>query len=128
MRPHRSGPESRYAGPGRREPADDPYAADDDEYTDDDEYEEEAEPITAGEAARVGLRQVSQLTGRDPSGVISVQPTGDGWRVGVELVEDHRIPASTDLLGLYEVDLDADGEVLSFRRVRRYQRGKGEVA
>ncbi|SCL14562.1 gas vesicle protein [Micromonospora inyonensis] len=135
MRTNRSGPEPRRGSPGRRESTDDRYAEDDDRYPEDDDryddedesYEEEVEPIPAGEAAREGLRQASQLTGRDPSGVTSVQPTQDGWRIGVELVEDHRIPASTDLLGLYEVDLDADGEVLSFRRVRRYQRGKGEV-
>ncbi|MEV0326439.1 gas vesicle protein [Micromonospora echinospora] len=135
MRTQRSRAGSRSTGQDRREPADDRYAEDDDRYTDDDysddeesyDEEEEVEPIPAGEAAREGLRQVSRLTGRDPSGVTSVQPNGTGWRVGVELVEDHRIPASTDLLGLYEVDLDADGEVLSFRRVRRYQRGKGEV-
>ncbi|MFI6824468.1 gas vesicle protein [Micromonospora sp. NPDC050187] len=135
MRTQRSRAGARSADQGRREQADDRYAEDDDRYADDDDYsddesydeEEAVEPIPAGEAAREGLRQVSRLTGRDPSGVTSVQPNGNGWRVGVELVEDHRIPASTDLLGLYEVDLDADGEVLSFRRVRRYQRGKGEV-
>ncbi|WP_416902177.1 gas vesicle protein [Micromonospora echinospora] len=139
MRTQRSRAGSRSAGQDRREPADDRHAEDDDRYTDDDysddesyddesyDEEEEVEPIPAGQAARQALRQLSGLTGRDPSGVTSVQPNGNGWRVGVELVEDHRIPASTDLLGLYEVDLDADGEVLSFRRVRRYQRGKGEV-
>ncbi|MEU4566462.1 gas vesicle protein [Micromonospora sp. NPDC023956] len=121
MRTQGSRAASRPGGSGRSGPADD-------RYTDDEPYdEEEVEAIPAGEAAREGLRQVSRLTGRDPSGVTSVQPSGEGWRVGVELVEDHRIPASTDLLGLYEVDLDADGELLSFRRVRRYQRGKGEV-
>ncbi|MCX4469735.1 gas vesicle protein [Micromonospora sp. NBC_01655] len=31
------------------------------------------------------------------------------------------------LLGLYEIDIDVDGELLGYRRVRRYQRGKGEV-
>jgi hypothetical protein len=120
---HRNRPEGRRADPARRGPADDRYAEEDEEAYEDEEFE----PIPAGQAAQQGLRQAAQLTGRDPSGVTSVQPTEDGWRVGVELVEDHRIPASTDLLGLYEVDLDADGEVLSFRRVRRYQRGKGEV-
>ncbi|SCF35866.1 gas vesicle protein [Micromonospora mirobrigensis] len=100
---------------GRREPAD--------RYEDDDE---ELEPISAAEAAREGLRQVVALTGRDPLGITSIQPTDDGWLVGVEVVEDHRIPASTDLLGLYEVELDLDGGLLGYRRTRRYQRGKGD--
>ncbi|MFC0008060.1 gas vesicle protein GvpO [Micromonospora siamensis] len=92
-------------------------------YEDDDE---DLEPISAAEAAREGLRQVVALTGRDPLGVTSIQPTDDGWLVGVEVVEDHRIPASTDLLGLYDVELDLDGGLLGYRRTRRYQRGKGD--
>ncbi|MFG2055477.1 gas vesicle protein [Micromonospora sp. NPDC048930] len=91
-------------------------------YVDEDEYEE----ISAAEAAREGLRQIAGLTGKDPLGVTSVQPTDDGWLIGVEVVEDHRIPASTDLLGLYEVDLDMTGSLLGYRRTRRYQRGKGD--
>ncbi|SCG77298.1 Gas vesicle synthesis protein GvpO [Micromonospora echinaurantiaca] len=107
------------------EPAEQPY---DDEY--DDEYEdeeEEYEPISAAEAAREGLRQIVALTGRDAVGTTSLKSVRDGWLVGVEVIEDHRIPASTDLLGLYEVELDLEGGLLGYRRVRRYQRGKGEV-
>ncbi|MGW5671841.1 gas vesicle protein GvpO, partial [Micromonospora sp. NPDC003776] len=91
-------------------------------YSDEDDYEE----ISAAEAAREALRQIVALTGRDPLGVTSIQPTDDGWRIGVEVVEDHRIPASTDLLGLYEVELDMTGSLLGYRRTRRYQRGKGD--
>ncbi|PGH41322.1 gas vesicle protein [Micromonospora sp. WMMA1996] len=89
-----------------------------------DEHDEEA--ISTAEAAREGLRQVVALTGKDPLGITSIQPTDDGWLVGVEVVEDHRIPASTDLLGLYEVELDMTGDLLGYRRTRRYQRGKGD--
>ncbi|MFG1950535.1 gas vesicle protein [Micromonospora sp. NPDC048830] len=101
-----------------------PAEPDDDRYDDEAEY---VEPLSAVEAAREGLRMIAGLTGRDVQGTTSLEATSDGWRVGVEVVEDHRVPASTDLLGLYEVDLDVDGELLGYRRVRRYQRGKGEV-
>ncbi|MEU5789320.1 gas vesicle protein [Micromonospora purpureochromogenes] len=95
----------------------------------DDRYEDEeyAEPIPAARAAREGLAQIAALTGKDALGTVSLQATDEGWLVGVEVVEDHRIPASTDLLGLYEVELDLDGGLIGYRRVRRYQRGKGEV-
>ncbi|MEU6203543.1 gas vesicle protein [Micromonospora musae] len=94
------------------------------EWTDDEEY---VEPLSAAEAAREGLRQVIELTGREPVGTTSLKSVRDGWLIGVEVIEDRRIPASTDLLGLYEVELDIDGALLGYRRVRRYQRGKGEV-
>jgi hypothetical protein len=88
--------------------------------------ENEHEAITATEAAREGLQRIAGLAGKDPLGVTSIQPTDDGWLVGVEVVEDHRIPVSTDLLGLYEVELDLVGSLLGYRRTRRYQRGKGD--
>jgi hypothetical protein len=59
-------------------------------------------------------------------GATSVMPTDDGWTVEVEVVEDRRIPSSTDMLALYEVVLDLDGELLSYRRTRRYVRGVGD--
>lgn len=44
------------------------------------------------------------------------------------MVEDRRIPSSTDMLALYEVVLDMDGELLSYKRTRRYSRGAGDGA
>ncbi|MBM0229370.1 gas vesicle protein [Micromonospora sp. ATA51] len=114
---------ARIRGDGDRERRRDRDArADAGRYVDEEEYEE----VSAAEAAREGLRQIVGLTGKDPLGITSIQPTDDGWLVGVEVVEDHRIPASTDLLGLYEVELDMTGSLLGYRRSRRYQRGKGD--
>jgi hypothetical protein len=54
----------------------------------------------------------------------SVELTADdGWVVEFEVLEERRIPSSSDILALYEVELDADGELLAFRRTRRYLRG-----
>jgi hypothetical protein len=44
----------------------------------------------------------------------------------VDVVEDRRIPSSTDMLSTYEAEIDGDGELLSYRRVRRYPRGRGD--
>ncbi|MGC4890250.1 gas vesicle protein [Micromonospora sp. DT227] len=88
--------------------------------------EDDEDVLDTADAAREGLRQVVALTGKDALGITSIQPADYGWLVGVEVVEDHRIPASTDLLGLYEVELDMTGSLLGYRRTRRYQRGKGD--
>ena len=34
-----------------------------------------------------------------------------------------RIPDTTDVLALYEVDVDSDGDLEGYRRLRRYARG-----
>ena len=82
--------------------------------------------LTAAKAAQRGLRQIAELTGKQTEGVTGVDPAEDGWIVGVEVIEDRRIPSSTDLLATYEAELDLDGELLSYRRVRRYTRGQGD--
>ena len=88
--------------------------------------EEEPPPLPAPEIAEIATRDIAQLTGKKPLGATSVMPTDDGWTVEVEVVEDRRIPSSTDMLALYEVVLDLDGELLSYRRTRRYIRGVGD--
>src|SRR6201997_5672719 len=87
---------------------------------------EDQRPLSAAEAGREGLRQITELTGKDPEGVSGVTPSQDGWLVTVDVVEDRRIPSSTDILSTYETEIADDGELLSYRRVRRYSRGLGD--
>ena len=83
--------------------------------------------MTAGQAAKAALREIAELTAKQPEGITGVERTEDGWTVGIELVEDQRIPSSADILAIYETVIDADGELLSYRRVRRYARGRGDT-
>jgi|SRR6185369_5464402 hypothetical protein len=82
--------------------------------------------LRPAEAAPAALQQIAGLTGREPQGIVSMEPSEEGWVVGVEIVEDRRIPSSTDVLALYEIELDGEGELLSYARKRRYARGKSD--
>jgi Gas vesicle synthesis protein GvpO len=82
--------------------------------------------LSAAQAGREGLEQITELTGKEPESVTGVKRSQDGWLVTVEVVEDRRIPSSTDILSTYEAEIDNDGELLSYRRVRRYSRGSGD--
>ena len=64
------------------------------------------------------------LFGRRPESVISIDWKDEEWCVGVEVVEVSRIPDSTDILAVFEVRLDTDGDLISYRRLRRYARGQ----
>ena len=81
--------------------------------------------ITVAEAGRTGLQQIAELTGKQPESVTGVEPTEDGWLVTVEVIEDSRIPSSTDILATYQIEMSLDGELLSYRRERRYARDYG---
>lgn len=82
--------------------------------------------MTAADAATAGMRQIIQLTGKEPEGITGVEPSDDGWVVGVEVVEDRRVPSSADILATYQAEIDSEGDLASYRRVRRYSRAKGD--
>jgi hypothetical protein len=81
------------------------------------------------QVVREARRQLAELTGRQPEAVLGVQRNGGengdaGWIVTMEMLELQRVPNSTDLLGCYLVELDTDGELVEYKRTRRYQRGQ----
>jgi gas vesicle protein GvpO len=79
---------------------------------------------SAAVAARRAAQHVADLTGRSPECVISIDGTDDGWKVGVEIVEIRRIPETQDVLAIYEVQVGGNGDLRSYRRIRRYARGQ----
>ncbi len=93
---------------------------------DDEDRPRRRERLPAMAAAEAGLRQVADLTGRDPQGVTSLQPAEGGWVVGVEVIEDRRVPSSADVLALYEATIDSHGDLTGYARKRRYVRGKSD--
>jgi hypothetical protein len=84
--------------------------------------------VTAADAAQNGVRSLIDLIGKQPEGVTAVEPTEDGWLVGVEVIEDQRVPSSADILAVYEAQLDPGGALISYRRTARYARGKGDMS
>ncbi|WP_432585113.1 gas vesicle protein [Streptomyces sp. HD1123-B1] len=88
--------------------------------------EKRSHGVTARDAAQSAARQVRDLTGRAPEGVTSLERREDSWVVGIEVVETHRVPDSTDILAEYRVEVDDEGELLSYRRDHRYYRGRSE--
>jgi hypothetical protein len=82
-----------------------------------------------GPLARIigtAARQLSDLAGHPAEGVRAFKKSEDGWLVEVELVELARIPSTTDVLGVYEVEVDDEGRVREYRRTRRYVRSQAD--
>ena len=79
---------------------------------------------TVERAIQSAREQLRELFGAEPESVSSFGRTRDGWRVTLEVVEVRRIPETTDVLASYEVELDENGDLIAFERVRRYQRSE----
>ncbi len=72
-------------------------------------------------------RDLPQLMGRPIESVLGLErDEDDGWSVTVQIVELARVPNSTDVLGAYAVKVDGEGEVIGWRRSRRYHRNQAD--
>jgi Zn-dependent oligopeptidase len=79
--------------------------------------------LSGAELAQQARQELEEITGLGAESVTALERNeDDSWTVTVELLELSRIPETEDMLGSYEVDLDEDGELLGYRRVRRYPR------
>jgi hypothetical protein len=78
------------------------------------------------EVVKSAAQQLAALTGRRPEKVLGLEQDDNGWKVSFEMLELERIPSSTDLLGCYVVEVDDDGDLVSYERRRRYQRGQAD--
>jgi hypothetical protein len=88
-------------------------------------HDEDYEP-EPGAIVRTVLHDVAELTGKPTSGVTALERDDDGWLVEVEVVEDRRIPSSSDVLATYRAEVTPEGDLTALRRTRRYPRGKGD--
>ncbi|MFF1293971.1 MULTISPECIES: gas vesicle protein [unclassified Streptomyces] len=70
--------------------------------------------------------QLAELTGMSAESVSSFEQTEDGWSLEVEVLEIARVPDTMSLMASYQVDLDPQGELTGYRRVRRYERGRAD--
>ena len=85
-------------------------------------------PSGAQLAARA-KEELAEITGLEAESVTSLERSEDGaWIVTVELLELSRIPNTDDMLGSYEAELDEEGELLGYRRLRRYSRSQADQA
>jgi hypothetical protein len=89
-----------------------------------DDHNVDQPAIRAREAVHLAREYVTEMIDRRPEQMTAVKPTDDGWIVELEVVTDRRIPSSADMLALYEIELDVDGELLGYQRTRRYIRGQ----
>ena len=79
---------------------------------------------SATDVVRDAVRELQGLIGRPVEAVTGIEKNGSEWNVTVEVVELERIPNTTDVLGVYEVTVDKNGELTGTRRTRRFYRSE----
>lgn len=94
---------------------------------------EKAKPTQALKVGKVkevieaAKQTLADLTGfKTPRG-IGAQKTDKGWMVRVEITEKSSIPESMDVLGIYDVLMSEQDEIISYERKGMKKRGDVEA-
>ena len=61
-------------------------------------------------------KQLADLTGFKEPAEVGLKKEKEGWVVTCEIIEKKSIPEGMDILGTYEVHLDAKGDLLGYEK------------
>ena len=75
------------------------------------------------EVIKKAREHIATMGKKSNDGVTSLRKKDDGWAVCIEVLERTGIPDTMDILGLYEIVLNNEGDLLSVERKRLRKRG-----
>jgi len=79
--------------------------------------------MNADKIVKKAQEEFNKLSKIPVEGVIGLSKVEEGWAVSLEALERRAIPDSMDVLGLFEVRLDNEGNLLAFERKKLRKRG-----
>ena len=68
-------------------------------------------------------KNLAMITNLEFNGVIGVSKESNEWKITAELIERKSIPDTSDVLGIYEIKLTDEGEIVAFNRIKLRRRG-----
>ena len=83
--------------------------------------------MKGADIAHLVKEQLTELTGLKAGTVSGLMKDGEAWDVTLEMIELSRIPSAQDVLATYSCNVDLQGNLVSYKRTRRYLRGAAEV-
>jgi len=84
--------------------------------------------MNANEVVEKAQQEFVRLGKTPADGVTGLSKTEEGWAVLIEAIERKAIPDTMDILGLYELHLDNEGNLLDLARKKLRKRGETNEA
>jgi len=72
---------------------------------------------------KIAKENLVELTGFTSPDAIGINKEADTWHITVEITEKPSESANLDLLGIYDVRVDASGNLLGYERIGMRNRG-----
>ena len=67
-------------------------------------------------------QKLIELTGFTSPNAIGVKKEGDIWHITIEIIEKPSAAVNLEVLGIYDVQLDASGNFFGYERIRMRKR------
>ncbi len=83
--------------------------------------------MNADEIIEKARREFVNLGKKPADGITGLSRTQEGWAISIEAVERKAIPDTMDVLGLYELHLDNEGNLLGMDRKKLRKRGETDA-
>jgi len=80
--------------------------------------------MNANEIVTKAREEFINLGKKSTDGVTGLSKTEEGWSILMETVERKAIPDTMDVLGLYDIRLDNEGNLLGMDRKKLRKRGE----
>ena len=83
--------------------------------------------MRTSELVKLAKDEIVAMTGLELENIASVKRDGDTWVLQADMLELKMVPDTQDVLGVYEVVLNTNASVLSYRRIGRYRRAQLDI-
>jgi hypothetical protein len=80
--------------------------------------------MNANEVIKKAQEEFVRLGKTPANGITGLSKTEEGWTILLEALERKAIPDTMDVLGLYELRLDNEGNILGLDRKKLRKRGE----
>ncbi len=82
--------------------------------------------MNVDEVVKKAQEDLARLSKMRVEGIVALSKIEEGWVISLEALERKAIPDTMDILGLYEVRVDNQGNLLGFERKKLRKRGETE--
>lgn len=83
--------------------------------------------MKTSEVVEVAKGHLSEITSLKVNNITGIRRDEDKWCVTFELIEKTSIPDAMDVLGIYELVLNENGELVNFERKSIRKRGDTQM-
>jgi hypothetical protein len=91
-------------------------------------YHDAGKKMDLKQVSEIAMKKLSEALNKKVEHVASIKREGEGWQGTVEVVEEEYLPGKNlrsmnDIIGLYDITLDDEGDIINWQKRKTRKRG-----